>query len=49
MFDVKPFKPEHANDTYKAFHEKIMVPIVKFLTGIDPIAKQQEIFQAQTE
>ena len=32
-----------------AYHEKIVSPIVKFLTGVDPLASQVQVHEAKTE
>ena len=36
-------------DENAAFHEKVMAPVVKFLTGVDHLQQKLEVFEAKTE
>jgi len=37
VFSKKPWKVEYSYDTYEACSREVTLPLVKFLSGIDPL------------
>lgn len=49
VFEVKPYKSEAAWSAYAAHQDEYLPQWVKFVTGIDPLGKPQEVFEAKRE